>query len=510
MAQTNLRKTELMRLALSVLFLSLCLTGFSQQGPKREFRASWIATVSNIDWPSRPGLSIAHQQQEAIILLNKLQQVGMNAVILQVRPSSDAFYPSKLEPWSRYLTGTAGRDPGYDPLQFWIDECHKRNMEFHAWLNPFRIALKYDEPMASSHVAFQHPEWVVRYGNSLYFDPGLPETRQYITNVVIEILRNYDVDAIHFDDYFYPYPIIGESFPDSLSFSKNRQHFRNDQLEDWRRGNVDLTIEMLAKAIKSIKPWVKFGISPFGVWRNFANDQRGSQTSAGNTNYDHLYADVLTWMQKGWIDYLVPQLYWHIGHPAANYKVLCDWWRLHTYGKALYIGHSLYKSDPTSSIPEWRQASQLPEQVRITRQIPEIQGSVYFSAKHFYRDIIGFQDSLTNNLYKYPALVPEMDWIDNQPPPTPLKFKKGWGKTLKWKVRKTETEMDKTATFIVYKNKVGERFDPSDTRFIERITKETRIDLKKKDNKEEFEYRISALDRLHNESKLSKPVKVKL
>ena len=495
-----------MRVKLSILFLCLYLTGFSQTSPKREFRASWIATVSNIDWPSKPGLSIARQQQEAIVLLNKLQQVGMNAVIFQIRPSADAFYPSDLEPWSRYLTGTPGLDPGYDPLQFWIDQCHKRNMEFHAWFNPFRVALKYDEPLASNHIAFQHQDWIIKYGNSLYFDPGLPETRQFITDVVIDVVRRYDIDAVHFDDYFYPYPIIGENFPDSASFNKYRTGFSDKQLEDWRRHNVDTTIEMISRAIKSIKPWVKFGISPFGVWRNQENDPRGSQTTAGNTSYDHLYADVIKWAEKGWIDYLLPQLYWQIGHPAANFKVLCEWWKMHAYGRALYIGHALYKSDPISSILEWRQSNQLPQQVRLTRQIPEINGSAFFSAKHFYRDIIGFQDSLENNLYAYPALVPEMSWIDNQAPQTPRKVKSGWGKTLKWKVRKTANEMDKSVLFIVYKNRVGEKFNPNDSRFIDQITKETKVETKKGNKKEKFEYRVSALDRLHNESKISNPV----
>ena len=499
-----------MRLKLSLLFLFLYLLGFSQHSPKREFRGSWVATVSNIDWPSKPGLSMARQQQEAIILLNKLQQVGMNAVILQIRPSADAMYPSKLEPWSRYLTGTPGMDPGYDPLQFWIDECHKRNMEFHAWLNPFRVALKYDEPLAPNHIAFQHPDWVVKYGNSLYFDPGLPETRQFITDVVIDVVRRYDIDAIHFDDYFYPYPIIGEAFPDSATFNKYRRGFADNQLEDWRRDNVDQTIEMLSKAIKSIKPWVKFGISPFGVWRNFSTDPSGSLTSAGYTNYDHLYADVIKWMKDGWIDYLMPQLYWHIGQPAADFKILCNWWKLHTFGRALYIGHALYKSNPSSTILEWRQASQLPDQLRLTRQIPEIKGNAYYSAKHFYRDIIGFQDSLEHDLYAYPALIPEMPWIDNQPPPTPRKFKKGWGKVLKWKVKKTDNEMDKSIQFVVYKNKVGEKFDANDSRFIYRITQETKIYLNKRSNKEEYEFRVSALDRLHNESKISDPITIKL
>ncbi|WP_339738091.1 family 10 glycosylhydrolase [uncultured Sunxiuqinia sp.] len=499
-----------MRSKLCLVLLLFSLSSFSQQNPKREFRAAWVATVSNIDWPSKQGLSIALQQQEALVLLNKLQQVGMNAVIFQMRPASDAFYPSDIEPWSRYLTGIPGQDPGYDPLQFWIDECHKRNMEFHAWFNPFRVALKYDEPLASGHIAFDNEDWVVKYGNSLYFDPGLPETRQFITDVVIDVVRRYDVDAVHFDDYFYPYPIIGEAFPDTLSFRKYRRGYADEQLEDWRRENVDLTIEKLSMAIKSVKPWVKFGISPFGVWRNIADDERGSLTSAGNTNYDHLYADVIKWMENGWLDYLLPQLYWHIGHPAANFETLSNWWKHHAYNRALYVGHSVYKCDPASSILEWRQCSQLPDQIRLTRKIQEIGGSAFYSAKHFYRDIIGFQDTLETKLYADPALVPEMPWIDNQPPATPRKVKKGWGKVLKWKPDKTENELDKAVRYIVYKNKVGEVFDPNDTRYISLITKETKLSLNKRTNKIEYEFRVSALDRLHNESQISDPVIIKL
>lgn len=499
-----------MRGKLTILLLFIFLYGFSQTSPKREFRATWVATVNNIDWPSKPGLSPARQQQEALIMLNRLQQLGMNAVIFQMRPAADAFYPSDIEPWSRYLSGKPGENPGYDPLEFWIDECHKRNMEFHAWFNPFRVALKFDEPLAANHIAFQHKDWVIKYGNALYFDPGIPETRQFITDVVVDVVRRYDLDAIHFDDYFYPYPIIGEAFPDTLSFRKYRRNFSDEQLEDWRRDNVNLTIEQLSKAIKSVKPWVKFGISPFGVWRNMANDIRGSKTSAGNTNYDHLYADVIKWMEEGWIDYLLPQLYWYIGHPAADFKTLCEWWKDYSYDRALYVGHGLYKSDSGSSLLEWRQSDQLPRQVRMTREIPEIEGSAFFSAKHFYRDIIGFQDTLQNDLYALPALVPEMPWIDNIPPPKPRKVKKGWGKVLKWKTNKTDNEMEKSVRFIVYKNKVGEKFDPKNTKFISRITKETKISLTKKTNKVEYEFRISALDRLHNESEISDPVIIKL
>ncbi|MGQ7868914.1 glycoside hydrolase family 10 protein [Sunxiuqinia sp. sy24] len=499
-----------MRAKLSLVLVLCFLSGFSQQSPKREFRAAWVATVANIDWPSKPGLTIARQQYEALVLLDKLQEVGLNAVIFQMRPAGDTFYPSEIEPWSRYLTGTPGGDPGYDPLQFWIDECHKRNMEFHAWFNPFRVALKYDEPLAANHVAFQNPDWVVKYGNSLYFDPGLPETRQFITDVVIDVVRRYDVDAVHFDDYFYPYPIIGEAFPDSVSFEKYKGEYTENQLEDWRRENVDLTIEKLSIAIKSVKPWVKFGISPFGVWRNIANDERGSQTSAGNTNYDHLYADVIKWMEKGWLDYLLPQLYWHIGHPAVDFETLANWWKLHACERAMYIGHALYKCDSGSGILEWRQGSQLPDQIRLIRQIPEIEGGAFYSAKHFYRDIIGFQDSLETKLYSYPALVPEMDWIDNQPPIKPRKVKKGWGKTLKWKPDKLETELDKAVRYIVYRNKAGEKFNADDPRFIYDITKERKLHFDKKNNEDIYEFRVSALDRLHNESPVSDPVIIKL
>ncbi|WP_321286472.1 family 10 glycosylhydrolase [uncultured Sunxiuqinia sp.] len=499
-----------MRIKLSILFLFLFLTGFSQVVPKREFRGAWVATVNNIDWPSKAGLSAARQQYEAIAILNLLQKTGMNAIILQIRPSSDSFYPSDLEPWSRYLSGKPGEDPGYDPLQFWIEQCHLRNMEFHAWINPFRVALKYDDPLASNHIAFQHKDWVLKYGNSLYFDAGMPEARQFITDVVVDIVRRYDIDAIHFDDYFYPYPIIGEAFPDSTSFKKHCGNFAENQLEDWRRNNVDLTIEKLSNAVKSIKPWVKFGISPFGVWRNITNDPLGSKTSAGNTNYDHLYADVVKWMKNGWIDYLIPQIYWYIGHPAADFETLCHWWKLHAYERALYVGHALYKINPASSIIQWQQADQLPKQVRLTREIPEIEGSAFFSARHFYRDLIGFQDTLENQLYNYPALIPEMPWIDNQAPTEPRKVKKGWGKILKWKKDKSEIELDKTNRYIIYRNKVGQQFNPNDPRFIFKITPENKIHLTKKDNRVEYEFRVSALDRLNNESKISNPVIIKL
>ncbi|MBN1820405.1 MAG: family 10 glycosylhydrolase, partial [Prolixibacteraceae bacterium] len=313
--------------------------------PKYEFRGVWVATVENIDWPSKPGLPVTEQKQELMDILNMHQQNGMNAIILQVRPCSDAFYPSDLEPWSKYLTGYPGKapEPFYDPLQFWIDECHKRGMEFHAWLNPYRVAQNYKEPLAGNHIAFKHPEWILKYGTKLYFDPGLPETRDFLTKVVTDIVKRYDVDAIHFDDYFYPYP-LQEEFPDTTSFRKYPRAWPDKYKADWRRENVDILIKQLSKAIKKTKPWVKFGISPFGVWRNSYVDPNGSITRAGATNFDDLYANVIKWQKKGWIDYLLPQLYWQIGHPTVDFKHLAEWWKDHTYGRAMYIGQGVYKT----------------------------------------------------------------------------------------------------------------------------------------------------------------------
>ncbi|MCA1759294.1 MAG: family 10 glycosylhydrolase, partial [Bacteroidales bacterium] len=298
-----------MKLVFSLLFILTTGLFVSAQNfpPKFEFRAVWVATVANIDWPSKPGLTTEQQQQEVIDMLNMHEKLGMNVIILQVRPTSDAFYPSALEPWTRYLTGTPGQAPEqfYDPLQFWIEECHKRGMELHAWLNPYRVALNHQQPLAGNHIAFQHPEWILKYGNSLYFDPGLPQTREFAAQVVKDIVSRYDVDAIHFDDYFYPYP-LKEDFPDTASFAFYNRGFFPEDKADWRRENVDIIIKMLNDTIKATKSWVKFGISPFGVWRNIADDPRGSDSRAGATNYDHLYANIIKWQENGWIDYTLP------------------------------------------------------------------------------------------------------------------------------------------------------------------------------------------------------------
>ena len=498
-----------------IAFVSLIFFGLSIQAqvlPKREFRAVWVATVNNIDWPSKPGLSTEIQKKEVTDLLDKQVCNGMNAIIMQVRPASDAFYASKLEPWSRYLTGVSGKapEPYYDPLQFWIEECHKRNMEFHAWLNPFRVAQSVNEPLASTHIAFQHPEWIVSYGGKLYFDPGIPQSREFVIKVVNDIVSRYDVDAIHFDDYFYPYP-LKEDFPDEKSFAQFNRGFQNNQKKDWRRDNVDLMIKMISENIKKIKPWVKFGISPFGVWRNISDDPQGSETAAGTTNYDHLYADILKWQKNGWIDYCLPQLYWQIGHPTVDFQILSKWWAAHAYNRGMYVGHALYKIDANSDIPEWRDPNQLTKQVQFIRQIPQLGGSAFYSSIHFNRNLLGFERSLRESLYKFPALVPKMPWIDSKPPETPYRFRKR-GAKLFWKSTDAKNEMDKVTSYIVYLNLVGKSFDAGNPECIFTITRDTKIVFKPNARKlrQKYEIRVSALDRLNNESNQTKMKVIKL
>lgn len=496
-----------------IYLLVLCLfvhINFAQS-PKREFRGVWVATVNNIDWPSKPGLTTEQQKKEIIDILNMHKENGMNAIIFQVRPSGDSFYPSKLEPWSRYLTGEPGKAPSpyYDPLEVWISETHKRGMEFHAWCNPYRVSQDANLPLAGNHVAFSHPEWILKYGNKLYFDPGNPEVRNFVVMVIADMVKRYDIDAIHFDDYFYPYKIQGEEFPDTASFRLfNPNGFLNK--DDWRRQNVDLIIQMLSATIKQTKKWVQFGISPFGVWRNQIDDPRGSATSAGQTNYDHLYADILKWQDLNWIDYVVPQLYWQIGHPQVDFKTLCDWWADHSYGKNVYIGQGVYRIDPKSNVEAWAKGGEIGQQIEYLRQNKKIKGSAFYSSKCFKSELFGLKDELKTSYYKYPAIIPNMPWIDNHTPSMP-KLGKSKGSLLKWKNKKTKNEMDKAVRTVIYINKKGEAFNAEQSRFIFDIVPGNKYRLiSNSKEKKKYEVRVSALDRNNNESKPSKPVIVKM
>lgn len=404
----------------SVVFACCSVAAVCQ--PKYEFRGAWVSTVVNVDWPSEKGLSTDEQKQEYINILNNLQKDGMNAVIVQVRPSADAFYPSQYEPWSEYLTGRQGVAPSpyYDPMQFMIDETHKRGMEFHAWINPYRAVFNVKTSSVSpTHITRKHPEWFLTYGGKMYFNPGLPIVMQYVTDIVRDILNRYDIDGLHMDDYFYPYPIDGQAFPDKAAYN---MYGNGKGLAEWRRSNCDSIISMIHDVVLDAKPSIKFGISPFGIWRSNRRDPMGSNTYENSTSsYDDLYADILLWLQKGWIDYVAPQLYWVIGDTKADYTTLLKWWGDHSYGKQVYVGHSIYKAT-TGTYSGWDNTNELPQQVKLLRNCSNVQGSVYFSCKSLLQNPNGWGDSLQNNYYKYPALIPPAQWIDTTPPSKPEVF----------------------------------------------------------------------------------------
>ena len=403
------------------LFLTILLliTGTTVHGqPKYEFRGVWVATVDNIDWPTTKYLSTDSQRSEFTRLLDMHQRNGMNAVVAQIRPATDAFYPSQYEPWSEWLTGTQGHPPipYYDPLDFMIKETHKRGMEFHAWMNPYRAEFKIGgSSIAATHITKLHPDWFLQYGATKFFDPGNKDVQQFVANVVHDIVRRYDVDAIHFDDYFYPYRIAGKEFPDSMSF---RMYGKGLTKDTWRRSNVDSIILSLSKVIKKDNKYCKFGISPFGVWRNIDKDPEGSNTKAGQTNYDDLYADILLWLKLKWIDYVAPQLYWEFSQKVVGFATLIDWWSKHTYGRQLFIGQGIYRALETKSVA-WKNPAELPNQIRKIREYQQVGGSIFFSSKTFSRNPNGWVDSLRNNYYKQPAIIPPMAWIDDTKPLVP-------------------------------------------------------------------------------------------
>ncbi|QZK90437.1 family 10 glycosylhydrolase [Flavobacterium sp. CHNK8] len=399
-------KTHKNHIFLTILLLLFFTNGIAQSPtlhPKNEFRAVWIATVVNIDWPKKGTDSVSKQKTDYLELLDTYKKLNYNAVIVQIRSVGDAFYPTQLAPWSRFLTGKEGKapDPYYDALQWMITEAHTRGFEFHAWLNPYRATMDYNTQILSSeHDYFKHPEWMIKYGGKIYYNPALPEVQAHLLNVVNEIVTNYDIDAIHFDDYFYPYRIPGEEFNDSASF---KLYGNVMKLEDWRRSNVNTFVKDVAVTIKKNKPWVQFGISPFGVWRNKSVDPKGSDTEAGQTNYDDLFADPLAWMDQKWIDYIIPQLYWSIDHPKASYAKLLRWWSENSNNTAIYIGNSSYKVNADSD-KKWNNPNEIPNQIDLTRTYKNVQGNAFFSAKSFVNKNQNVTTLLAQNQYKYPAL----------------------------------------------------------------------------------------------------------
>jgi uncharacterized lipoprotein YddW (UPF0748 family) len=375
----------------------------------REFRGVWIATVANIDWPISGTDSWEKQKKDYLALLDYYQGLHFNAVIVQIRTAGDALYPTKLAPWSKYLTGSQGTPPKTqeDPLTWMIAAAHQRGLEFHAWLNPYRATMDLNTAgLNPNHDFHKHRNWMLKYGTKWYYDPGLPEVKAHLLQIISEVVDTYEIDAIHFDDYFYPYREPNLEFPDQASYAAYKKSGQSK--DDWRRQNVDELILALSETIKSKKPWVQFGISPFGVWRNQSKDPKGSPTQAGQTNYDDLFADVLLWMKNGWIDYLIPQLYWSMEHRLASHRILADWWSNTSYGVPIYLGNGPYKIRDDSDAA-WKEPKELITQVHYGRTLPQIQGNAFFSAKSMYQKNQDIAQLLKTEVYDRPVLPPAFE-----------------------------------------------------------------------------------------------------
>lgn len=493
------------KLLFLLLLFNFQLSAFNfsmAQQPKREFRGAWIQCVNN-QWNS---IGRDRMQQTLTYQLDELMRSGINVILFQVRAEGDALYQSQLEPWSRYLTGVQGGQPQpmWDPLQWMVEECHKRGMELHAWINPFRAKTKGTPKLTSAYYQ-QHPDRFFEYDGLWLFDPGIPENRAYICEVAQDIVTRYDVDGLHIDDYFYPYPVAGLKIPDDRSYSIYGKGMPRD---DWRRQNVNLFIRDLYYTIHSTKPWVKFGVSPFGIYRNQKNDPNGSLTN-GLQNYDDLYADVLEWVRQGWVDYNIPQIYWEIGNKAADYVTLARWWDANAGKRPLIIGQDVERTvkynDTTNP-----QIHQIYQKYNLQRALPNVVGSCQWYAKACVDNPKNYTTALRQSYHTYPALQPQMPWIDHKAPRRVRHAKVVWtndGPVLFWTAPKGKKEMNSAKRYVVYRFGKSQRVNLSDPSHIVAITTNTFLKLPYNGGTQRYTYVVTALDRLQNESK---PVRKKV
>lgn len=475
----------------SLIAIAISLDAQNVPQPKREFRGAWLHIVGNTQIRT---MSEAQVKEMFIQTLDSLEQAGCNAVIFQVRPQADAFYPSHLEPWSRFLTGVQGQapDPLWDPLQFMIEESHKRGMELHAWCNPYRVTSNDQEELAPDHLFFSNPDIFKRYGTQLYFDPGEPASREHTVSVIADIVRRYDVDAIHFDDYFYPYPVKYEEFHDDASFVKyaKEQGFEYWQKGDWRRNNVAILMKELNDTIKSIKPWVRFGISPFGIHRNLSEtpDSSGSATN-GLSNYEALFADVPDWGVKGYIDYIVPQLYWRINFAPACYEILINWWNDGNFTDHLYIGQNIAVLD-----------TQLERKMELVRELPNVAGNVWWPGWSIKRNTHNIHDSLSTVYQSRPALIPAYTRLDDRAPQGVKTLKKK-STSVRWTIEPTDDPMQQPVFYAVYLFPKGVMADTSKGEYLVKITNQMSYDFGEDFKKYKgCTVAVTAIDRCWNES----------
>ena len=462
------------------------------QQPKREFRGAWIQCVN--------GQFLGKTSEQIRNMLSKqldvLQKAGINAILFQVRPEGDALYYSSYEPWSRFLTGRQGMPPedGWDPLAWMVKECH-------AWINPYRMKTKGTKEMAITHTAILHKEWIIRYGDQFILNPALKESRNYTCLVVEDIINKYDVDGIHMDDYFYPYPEPGIKFDDEIFFKNDPRGFNN--IADWRRDNVNLLVKDIHDLIRSKAPWIKFGISPFGIYRNDPNGHNSPYGSATNglQNYNDLYADIVKWQSEGWVDYLIPQIYWNIGTKVADYQVLAHWWNDYCNNRPVYIGQDVERTikgiDPNDSTK-----NQMYAKYTIQRSLNNIQGSCQWYAAMVEENPAGYRTTLERVYHRYPALQPKMTFIKDKAPKRPGRIRvkiQGNITVLSWKADRTKREVNRAVAYAIYDFPPGQIMDFEDPKYIKIITRNNSVAFKG----DIFNHTIAvtALDHFHNESK---------
>lgn len=464
--------------------------------PKREFRGAWVASIANIDWPSQKGLDSYTQKMEFSDIVKHHKNLGINALVVQVRAASDAFYAKGPEPWSEWLMGEQGKAPApfYDPMEYMIEESHKNGIEFHAWLNLNRGKHRLANSILENHIVNTKPEWFLTYDDYKLYNFGIPEVRQYIVDIVLNIVREYNVDGIHFDDYFYPYKVNGQYLNDEDTFKKHPNGFSS--IEDWRRNNIDLIIQDISTGIKKEKSWVSFGISPFGVWRNASDDPLGSETRGGQPSYDNLFADTRKWALEGWIDYIVPQIYFPFEHKLVPYGTLTDWW-IKNHGKAnLYIGHGVYRVDEVSGMKAWKDPNQIPRQIDYNRYSRDIKGSIFYNTNTLINNNLGIKDSIATR-YQFPALGIQVGNSNKLLNAKPSNFQSQItekGLQFTWQSNSKNT--------ILYRFEKGDKLNIEDPRNILNInTQNQYLDGSRKADKT-YVYLLTAVDRWNNESEV--------
>ena len=494
------------RICLTILAMLVCCTvAFSEnKNPKREFRGAWIQAVNG----QFMGMGEQEMKTYLVTMLNDLKKANVNAIIFQVRVEGDALYQSANEPWSRYLTGTQGKNPGWDPLAFMVKEAHARSMELHAWINPYRAKTKGTRALSEMHQVNKHADRFIRYDEQLFFNPALQANRDWICTIVKDIVTRYDVDGLHIDDYFYPYPVGGKVFDDERYYHNDSRGIADKG--DWRRDNVNRLIWQMHKTVRETKPWVKFGVSPFGIYRNVASSPDGSDTK-GLQSYDDLYADVLHWINEGWVDYCIPQVYWEIGHTAADYETLVKWWAKHASKRPLYIGQDVNRTVRAADLVN-KGTHQQPAKFDLQRSLPAIKGSCLWDAASAAKNVGRYRDVLAQYYHSNPALMPQHKYIDSKAPKKVRGIKKitsAQGDILVWLTpNKEKTKpMDKAVNYVVYCFAKGDKVDTDDASKIVTITPNNYYVLPA-GAKGKYTYVVTTLDRLQNESK-GKKLKIK-